>query len=674
MGKRKMLIICFVLGVTVLMGCSSEDLNPEHTLESYIESWSNHHYDEMLTLLNQSSFNLVNSQEWVFEKRYQNIYRDLGIDEISVEFEVKDFKEEGIDLDEIVEITYPVNVEMNSLAGEINYKTEVELVKEKDEEDEEKWYVVWHPSHLLKGLTKPTDKIRIQTNQPNRGEIYDRNGEGLAVNGKVLQASIVPEATDDLEHTATQFAQILDLDEDRVKNLANQYSHRPDWAAPIQNLPLGDPRVDKLLEIPGVLVNQIDGRQYPYGDITGHLIGHIGPITAEELEERQGQGYGSSSMIGKNSLELVLEEKLRGVPGAVISVSDENGDNSQVVAESDPVDGEDINLSIDISIQQKLVNALDGEMGAGVSMNPKTGEVLAMVSEPAFDSNLRYLRLPDPKAKDLEDTSILFERRFQNRYSPGSVFKPFTAIMGLEEETLDPEEKLNIQGRRWQRDSSWGGYHITRVSDKVNQVDLNTAMMFSDNIYFAKQALNLGEESLEEWAEKFGFGDTMDFLFPMYTSSLSNDGISSEILLADTGYGQGQMQISPLHLTAMYTTFVNDGTMINPTLLSNAQTEAFAADISSVETAFIVLDSLIEVVENKDGTAYRSNPGHSRKIAGKTGTAELKENFKDKDGDILGWYISFDHEKKDVLTTIMVHNHGSSVAVDMANNFWKTID
>ncbi|QNO14031.1 hypothetical protein HYG86_04210 [Alkalicella caledoniensis] len=676
--KKIGIILCLILSMVIFAGCSSKVENPEDTLKEYLDNWSNQKYDEMFSRLNGESVMLIRNQEWAFDERYEKVYSDLRIDNITAVFEPVDFKGEKIDLEEITEIVYPVDITMDSLAGEIAYTTHIKMVKEKNDEDKENWKVVWHPTQLLTGLESPTDKLSVRTLLPQRGEIFDRNGNGLAINGSLYQVSIVPNSTEDLEETAIRFAKVLGIDDEQVLKLAKQYPHRPDWAAPIQNLALNDPRAKELVAIPGVLLGQIDGRQYPSGDVTGHLIGHMGAITAEELQNRQGQGYTSTSIIGKNNLELVFEETLRGTPGAVISVTDESGKNGRVIAERSSVDGEDVHLTIDIDIQRKLVKSLNGEIGAGVVMDPATGEVLALVSEPAFDSNLRYLGLRDPRAMAMEDTTVLFERRFQNTYSPGSIFKPFTAVMGIEEKTLDPTEKINISGRRWQPNNSWGGYHITRVNESESQVDLNIAMMRSDNIYFAQQALRIGNDKMEAWAEKLGFGEPIPFEFPIYASAIANSGINTEVLLADTGYGQGQILVSPVHMTAMYSIFVNDGSMIQPRLISGNEPEFYRENIASTQTIDKVLNSLIAVVEDNRGSANRSNPGHSRKIAGKTGTAELKKDLNEQGGEQIGWYVSFDYEKKDLVTTIMIQNAqlrgGSAKAVNISNDFWRSID
>ncbi|MCE7791682.1 hypothetical protein K8O68_04465 [Salipaludibacillus sp. CUR1] len=670
-------------GMTACTG--EEPENPEETLEGYTEAWSEKAFSEMPDYLTENSRAEVAGFEWDFEERYDAIYGELGIDTINISFESVDFEEEEIDLDELEEIDYPVSVEMDTAAGLLSYDTAIALTKfipgNEEEENEAEWGIEWDPSHFIKGMEEPEDTVSIETEQPARGGIFDRNGESLAVNGDIYEVGIVPERTEDMEETIEQFAEVLNLDEERVADLATRYPDNPDWNAPIQNLSIDDDRLEDLLEIPGVGAGKVEGRVYPHGESTGHLIGHIGAITAEELEEREGEGYGSTSEIGKNGIERLMEEELRGSPGMTVSINREDGELRETILETEPENGEDLYLTLDISIQDKMYGVLNNDSGAGFVMDPKTGETLAMVSVPTFNSNLRYLQLPDPRAEDMESTDILFERRFQGAYSPGSVFKPLTAAAGLEEGTLDPEEELVIEGKQWQPDDSWGGYRITRVNDEETNVDLQTAMMRSDNIYFARQTLDMGQESFEEWAGKFGFGEPFPYDFPLYSSTLANEDIENEILLADSGYGQGEVQVTPVHMTALYTMFLNDGNLIYPFLFSDglqSENEGEMEELISPENAEIVRESLISVVEDSDGTAYRSDAGHNRALAGKTGTAELKEEQTAEDGEQIGWYVSFDYEEEDYLTTIMVQNveerGGSSYVVDLANEFWEKVE
>ncbi|ADU31896.1 peptidoglycan D,D-transpeptidase FtsI family protein [Evansella cellulosilytica] len=682
---RKFSYIIIVLIVTLLYGCSDEEevVNPEDSLDEYIEAWQTFQFHNMTAPLTEDSLQLIQSQEWELHERMENVYGQLGIDDIVVTYESRNFEEEEINLEEIEELTYPIEVTMNTIAGTLRYHTDVTLVKKielMDEEEVEHWLVTWHPTHFFIGMQEPTDRISISTSQPKRGEIYDRHGIGLVMNGEVNEVGFVPDFIEDFDSETEALAEALNLDLERVKNAANQYPNNPDWFARVVEIPLDDTRVNGLADsIPGVQVRQSNGRVYNLGAELYQLVGYVGPITGEELEEREGMGYSSSSILGKAGLELVLEDELRGSQGVTISVEDENRQLRDVIIKTEPENGKNFTLTIDRDIQSLLAETLGDDVGSAVAMNPTTGEVLALVSNPAYDSNTRSLGVRDPLA-DVYEHEDLHERRWQIPYSTGSIFKPFTAAIGIEEGTLDPEKVETITGKRWQPENSdWGNYQVTRVNEHINEVNLNTAMKFSDNIYFARQSLNIGANAMEEWADKLGFGEPMPFAFPMNASTIANESIESEILLADTGYGQGQVQLNALHVSALYTMFIHEGNIIQPILFDDEEKGAYwIEEIISPNTADAVLDSIISVVEDSNGTAFRPQADHGRSIAGKTGTAELKTSQEDEDGPQLGWYVAMDYEKKDILVTMMVDDKegtlGSGYVVDKVNEFLSRLD
>ncbi|MBU9722704.1 MULTISPECIES: peptidoglycan D,D-transpeptidase FtsI family protein [Bacillaceae] len=658
----------------LIIGCSDDDkVNPEDVLVSYIEAWESQNYAQMVDVLNSDSIAEIEGLEWDLPERMEEIHETAGVENITVSYTSRDFEEEEIDLDEIEDLKYSVDVQMDTIAGELSYVTDVTLKKEVEEidgDEHENWLISLHPSHIFLGLYSLEDTVSIENGEyPTRGEIYDRNGRALAENGTVYDVSFVPEAMEDFDDATARLADLLDMDVERVRELADAHPDRPDWRAPITLMSLDDPRKDEVLRIKGILLSQVDGRVYPYGEALAHIIGHTGDVLAEDLENHPDRGYKVDSSIGKRGVELAYEETLRGQRGLSIVVKDSDGETRDVVKSIPTEHGEDITLTIDAELQKQLAETIGDDAGTGIVMNPKTGEVLAMASLPAFDSNLRYLGLRDPRADELEDTNVLFNQRYRNFYAPGSVFKPFTAAIGLEEGTLDPSEVFTIDGKYWQADGSWGDYEVARVNEDVSQVDLETAMKYSDNIYFAMQALEIGQENFETWAEKLGFGDSVPFSYPITESSIANDGLRSDILLADTGYGQGEVQVNPVHLTALYTMFLNDGDVMQPLLLDNEEPSVWLDGIVSPETVETVRDTLISVVEDSNGTANRSNPGHNRSIAGKTGTAELKESRDVVDGDRLGWYVAFDYEREDLLITMMIEGENSGYAVDKVNEF-----
>ena len=206
---------------------------------------------------------------------------------------------------------------------------------------------------------------------------------------------------------------------------------------------------------------------------------------------------------------------------------------------------------------------------------------------------------------------------------------------------INPDENLGYVGLSWQKDASWGDYHVTTLTDYGETVNLVNAMTYSDNIYFAREALKIVADTMEEKLKSFGFEEELPFDLTMQASTFDDDGkIDSEIQLADTGYGQGQVLVNTLHLLSMYSMFVNDGNMIQPVLKygENAAAKIWKEQAVSAQTAQTVKQSLLSVIENPSGT------GASAKIdgvtmLGKTGTAEIKESQDDTTGVERGWFI-----------------------------------
>lgn len=294
------------------------------------------------------------------------------------------------------------------------------------------------------------------------------------------------------------------------------------------------------------------------------MTGYVRAITAEELKKKKEGTYSDTSNIGIAGLENVYEGKLRGTTGWKIYVPQ----TGEVIAEKKAKDGEDLHLTIDIKTQTKLYDELKDDSGAAVALQPKTGETLALVSAPSYDPNGFIFGWSDKEWKKLnKDKNNPFSAKFNKTYAPGSTIKPIAAAIGIKNGTLKADEKKTIKGKEWQKDSSWGGYSVTRVSERLQQVDLENALIMSDNIYFAQNALDMGADTFTKGLKTFGFSEDVPYEFPIQKSSIANDKLDSDILLADTGYGQGQMQMSPLHLATAYTPFVDNGDLVKPTLI-----------------------------------------------------------------------------------------------------------
>uniref|UniRef100_UPI0020795912 peptidoglycan D,D-transpeptidase FtsI family protein n=1 Tax=Sinobaca sp. H24 TaxID=2923376 RepID=UPI0020795912 len=507
---------------------------------------------------------------------------------------------------------------------------------------------------------------------PVRGEILDRNDNSLAVNTSIDQVGIVPGETADEEAAVEELASLLDMEESDITELLSEEWVTEESFVPIKKLtPEESESLQEIENVEGVQSRETTSRYYPLEEQAAHLTGYIGTITEEELEER-GEGYSEGTALGKAGAEYIYEERLRGTPGRAL-VTTESG---EVIAEQQAEDGETVHLSIDTDVQENLFNELDGDSGTAAALDPKTGETLGLVSTPAYNPNNYLFGWPEGEYEELsEEEGRPFSAKFNSLYAPGSTIKPITASVGMNQGSLEPDEEKTITGEQWQPDSSWGGYSITRVSDRLEQVDLRNALITSDNIFFAQTALNTGEENFAEGLRNFGFDEELPYDFPVQPSAISNEGLVSDILLADTGYGQGQMMMSPLHLATTYTTFLNEGDMLVPQLerLNDTEPEVWKENVLPEEGADVITEGLRGIVENENGSAYEP-VREDLTIAGKTGTAELKTE-QGESGTENGWFVAYDYEQEDLLVSMMIENvedeGGSGYVVEKVKNVFE---
>lgn len=654
---KKPILALILIMILILTACNKAP-DPADTMTNYINLWNKQKFAQMYDLLSTKAQTTISKEDFV--NRYEKYYKDLEITKLNAKF-TKPNDEEKPKEDTI---TYPFSASMNSVAGEINFDHKAKLVKEED-----KWTIDWNTTYIFPELEEGA-KIGFDTVTAKRGEIIDRTGQGLAVNGQVYEVGIVPaEMGEQRDAIINEVSAKLGITTEKINNALNASWVKPEYFVPLKKLPLEEQElVAGLTEIPSVNSKQIAARVYPMKEAAAHLIGYVGPITAEELKEREGKGYTSNDYIGKRGLEQVLDEQLKGQNGVKITIKKADGTET-TLAEKEVKDGENVQLTIDAAMQTKLYQQLAGQAGTAAAIHPKTGETLGLVSSPSFDSNLLSLGATTGQWTALQDDPLKpLLNRFSANYAPGSVIKPLTAAIGLKEGTLDPAATLNISGLQWQKDASWGNYYVTRVKDPGTPVDLQKALLYSDNIYFAQAALTLGKDKLTDGLKGFGFEEEMKYPFPLEPSKTG--AMDSEIHLADSGYGQAQVEMNVLHLAATYTPFINAGKLITPTLLMEDETsKAWKQNVVSEEQAALIHSMLEKVVQDPQGTAHKANiPGMP--LAGKTGTAELKAKQGEK-GTENGWFVAYNTENPSLLIAMMVEGvqeTGSSIVVEKVRN------
>lgn len=604
---------------------------PQETVKNYFALVEKKQYDKMYDMLSESSKEKISKKK--FTERNQNIYEGIEVKDIKISIPEKE-KLKGSP------VTVKYSETMETSADEISFDNAVTLQKEDGE------YKIDRDSTVIFPNLQDSYKVQIQTESAQRGTIYDRNGVILAGNGTVLEVGLVPgKMGDDTARAESikKLAELLDVSEEAIQNALGASYVQDDSFVPIKKIAKGNEEKEaQLLTIPGVMLNDSQDRVYPLGAAAGHLTGYVQAVTAEDLEKLENKGYHANSVVGRSGLEQTYEEELRPVDGTRIIIADETGNTIETLAYQPAQNGKDVRVTIDAEVQKTAYDQFAQDPGTAAAMNPKTGEVLALVSTPGYDPNEFVLGMSDARWNALnEDASNPLMNRFVNTWVPGSTFKGITAAVGVDAGIINPDENLGYVGLSWQKDASWGDYHVTTLTDYGETVNLVNAMTYSDNIYFAREALKIGADTMEEKLKSFGFEEELPFDLTMQASTFDDDGkIDSEIQLADTGYGQGQVLVNPLHLLSMYSMFVNDGNMIQPVLKyeENAAAKIWKEKAVSAQTAQTVKQSLLSVIENPSGT------GASAKIdgvtmLGKTGTAEIKESQDDTTGVERGWFI-----------------------------------
>lgn len=608
----------------------------EQTIEGFIDSLNQENYEEAVKSLQVEKDSDLTEQD-ILEK-YQNIYgaaeiRGIKLSDLSVTKKEND----------TYEFTY--KAKMNTTLGELkDLAYEGTLSKEGDQTK-----INWQPNLIFPQM-EGQDKVSLSTDVASRGEILDRNKQPLATTGKLKQLGVVPAKLGEGEEKSANIkaiAEAFDLTEASIEQAISQGWVQPDYFVPLKIIDGETPELPN-----GATIQEVDGRYYPLGEAAAQLIGYVGDITAEDIEKNP--ELSSTGKIGRSGLEMAYDKELRGTNGGKLSVTDEEGNEKAVLLQHEVKNGQDIQLTIDANAQKTAFDSLDGKPGSTVATAPKTGDLLALVSSPSYDPNkmTNGISQDDYKAYE-EDPNRPFISRFATGYAPGSTFKMITAAIGLDNGTLNPDEVLTINGLRWQKDSSWGSYQVTRVSD-VPQVNLKNALVYSDNIYMAQETLKMGEEAFRKGLNQFIFGEDLDLPIQMNPAQISNeDSFNSEILLADTGYGQGQLLINPIQQAAMYSVFANNGSLVYPRLVMDQETKDKKNVISesSVQT---ILPDLVDVVQDPNGTAH-SLAALGIPLAAKTGTAEIKEK-QDEKGQENSFLYAINPETNGYLVISMLEN------------------
>jgi penicillin-binding protein 2 len=492
------------------------------------------------------------------------------------------------------------------------------------------------------------NRISIRRIVPSRGLIYDRNGVLLADNTAAFRLEVVPEQAGDMRATLAALAEVVPLGDDDIQRFnALRRTKRPFDSVPLR-LKLSEDEIARFSverwRFPGVDVVPYLTRSYPLGEMFAHVVGYVGRIDAGEASQLDADLYAGATHIGKTGVERSYEAELHGKPGyEQVEVNADKRVQRSISREAQ-TPGTNLYLTIDARLQRVAEAAFAGRAGAAVALDPRNGEVLAMVSVPNFDPNLFVNGISQIDYRTLLNAPDrpLLDRAIAGGYMPGSTIKPYVGLAGLELGLRRPEDTVLSTGeffipgdskRAYRDDQRWGH----------GRVDLREAIAQSVNTYFYSLALDMGIDRFSAALAKFGFGAPTGIdlngegsgVLPSRAwkrGRFNQAWYPGETVIA--GIGQGAWVITPIQLAQALGIIAARGVRHKPHLLRATQDSMNAAPtllppapavpniIHDAENWTAVEEGMIRVVNSPSGTAHSLGDGFAYTIAGKTGTAE----------------------------------------------------
>lgn len=536
------------------------------------------------------------------------------------------------------------------------------------------------------------NRIKLAPLAPNRGFIFDRHGTVLARNTASHSLEVVPEAVRDVGTMLQEISGVIDLDEedkDRFLRLLKR--------ARFQGVTLKD----RLTEVevarfsvnryrfPGMDIRTRMTRDYPLGAMGVHAIGYVGRINEREIAQLDPVNYRGTNYIGKTGVEEAFEDRLHGRVGYQHVEINAQGRTLRILANTPPVRGENLYLTMDASLQAVAETAMKEKKGAVVAVDPKSGDILALVSMPGFDPN-PFVRGIDQEEYRILRTSPeqpLFNRALLGQYPPGSAIKPFIGLAGLERNPNLARRRMWCAG--WYRLKNDTHFYRDWKREGHGNMNLHRAIVESCDVYFYQLALALGVDGMHDYLVRFGFGrktgidlsGEMPGLIPSKAWKRANRNerwFPGETLIA--GIGQGFMLTTPLQLAVASAVLATRGVQLTPRIVGRMvkptgeetivpPARAGTVTAGGEENWDKIIEAMIGAVHSAKGTARRIGVDCPYRMAGKTGTSqvfgleqdeEYKQEELDKKLHDHGLFIAFaPAERPRIAVSVIVENGGS---------------
>jgi penicillin-binding protein 2 len=544
------------------------------------------------------------------------------------------------------------------------------------------------------------NRIRLMELPPTRGLMYDRNGVILAENRPTYHLEITPEQVDDMDATLQGLGEIVSLSDSEIERFKEQLLVHRSFQGIALRTRLTEEEVARFAanryRFPGVEVNARLSRYYPLGELTAHAVGYVGRISETELAVINEGNYRGTTHIGKTGLEKYYEGELHGQVGRQKVEVNAQGRVLRVIEKVPAIRGNDIVLNLDVELQKIAEEGLGEFAGAVIAIEPHTGAVVVFVSKPSFDPNLFVHGISHKKYNALQHAAYkpLFNRAIFGQYPPGSTFKPFVGLAGLEERKITPGEPVYCRGYYLLPDDDTERKYRDWKKQGHGMMNLTSAIEQSCDVYYYELAHRLGIQGMHDFLVNFGFGEETGIdllgerkgLLPSADWKKQRHGqvwFPGETLIA--GIGQGYMLATPLQLAEATATLASRGERVVPRLLREVH-QSVDNSVKTREpsrTIFklrkdsnwdVIFNAMKQVVHGSHGTARATGWGMKFKMAGKTGTAQVFGIAQDEEYDKEtvarklrdhGLFIAFGPVEDPVLAVAIVAEngeHGSAMA------------
>ena len=534
------------------------------------------------------------------------------------------------------------------------------------------------------------NRIRIIPSMAPRGTFFDRNGQLLVTNRPGFTVSLLPLTEPIKEEVIIKLAELVDVPvEDIKRKIDVHYGFDP-----IRIKTDVTPDIVTIIEeqkstYPGVVIEVQPIRNYILKQEAAHTFGYVSEISDEELERKKDEGYKSGDIIGKFGLERIYDKYIRGINGGEQVEVDVAGKPVQILGKKEPTPGADLILTLDRDLQVAAERAVDKQLAeisahaaAAVVMNPQTGEVLALVSRPAFDPNLFAHGISTKDWNEINENPYhpMDDKAITGEYPPGSTFKIVTGTAALAAEKVDPEELIFDGGTHWLIPKG------NASGEALGWLNFRDALAHSDNVYFYEMGNRLGVDLLEYYSRMFGLGELTGIDLPYESEGMvaskalkrklyDDDWYLSETF--DAAIGQGFNLVTPLQAAMVMGEIAANGKRYKPHVVQKIVTQdgelikEFQPELLS---QLDVPDWVIELVQSglhdvtKYGTAASNFIGFPYDIAGKTGTAENSQ------GRDHGWFVGYGpFENPTIVVSVIVEQggYGASSAVPIGRKIME---